>query len=236
MFNMLDYQAIQRIAADIPWQGTPDEPLVAAYEGLQTQAAAFYLGASPEFDTLESQATQAAEALVESTPLWDTLARVYHNWSWDDSTFVEATLARSSGEFIEAEAGILHQNGLSATASAVLAIEAAEAPAVDNALPDPSFAQRQTAVLAEELRQEQMREEAAEDGRDRRFLRRLRRVGRVLHLVGGGVLMLSDVGSVAATALTVPLATIGTGVVAVVSIKKGSDLIRLGVDEKFAPR
>lgn len=45
--------------------------------------------------------------------------------------------------------------------------------------------------------------------------------------------MLADVGGVVATSIAAPLATIGTGTVAIVSIKTGSDLIRTGVDEKF---
>jgi hypothetical protein len=237
---VLDNQAISEIAAHIPRQGTL--ALVAAYDGLRTQVAASYVEISQSrlelggIETLDSHAIRAAEVLVESEALWATMAGLYQRWSWDDNAFVEATLARSFGEFVEAEAEILGRNGLSPTAAAVLAIDAAEAPAVDGALPDPEFARRQTAVLAEELRQEQMREEAAEEREDRRFLRRWRRIGRVLHVVGGGVVLLADVGSLAATAITVPLATIGTGAVALVSIKKGSDLIRLGVDEKFARR
>jgi hypothetical protein len=231
---VLDDEAILRIAEDSPWRGTPEEPLVAAYEMLQTHTAAFNFGVDPSLPHLESSAAQAADALVESRVLWTTMTEVRRVWSSEDSTLAEAMLARSSDEFVEAETEILGSNGLSLTSAARLAIEAAETHVVGFGLPDPELARRQTEVLAEEIRRQRMLEEAGEDRKDRRFLRRLRRIARVTHLAGGGILMLADVGSVAATALTTPLATIGTGAIAVVSIKKGSDLIRLGVDDKFA--
>jgi hypothetical protein len=240
--GVLDDQAIRRIAEDSPWRGSPEEPLVEAYQALQYQTAAFQtaafsLGADLRgvpLGPLEDRAIQGAHALAESRVLWTTMTEIVRVWSLEDSTFAEAMLARSSDEFVEAEAEILGNNGLSQPAAAMLAIEAAETHVVGFGLPDPELARRQIEVLAEEIRREHMLEEAQEDRKDRRFLRRLRRIGRVAHLLGGGILMLADVGSVAATALTTPLATIGTGAVAVVSIKKGSDLIRLGVGDKFA--
>ncbi len=229
---VLDQQVLQRIAADFRWHGSSEEPLVAGYERLRTEVAAFHSGAS-SLEVLELQAVRTAHAVLESEPFWSTFGAVYQNWSWDDGAFADLALARNPQEFVEAEAEILRQNGLSQTASVALAIKAAEMPATNNALVDPEVARRQTAVLAEELEQKQMREEAAEREKDRKFVGKLRRVGRVLHLAGGGVLMLADVGGVVATSIAAPLATIGTGTVAIVSIKTGSDLIRTGVDEKF---
>jgi hypothetical protein len=235
--GVLDEEAIRGIAENSPWQGTPSEPLVAAYERLHSQTAALSVGLDPSATAVDLRAAQAAQTLDDSNAVWETMAQVGRVWSSEDSTFAEETLARNPDEFVEAEAEILRNNGLSLGAAAALAIAAAETRAFGSApIPDPEDVRRETRVLAQKIHRSLTHEAAEEDREDRQFVRRLRRIGRVMHLVGGGILLLADIGSFAATALATPTATIGTGAVAVVSIKKGSDLIRLGVDDKFLRR
>jgi hypothetical protein len=245
---VIDDQLLQDLAS---FEGrlSSDDPLVRSFNELHDSVAAIECGdtdrrseralpSDPDLEGLDDRVTSAENVAARSLSLSNervlpALSVVAAAWTPDDNDFVRQLTQRYGTAVAEAEANILLGAGVTPSAIAQLLSAASIVGAPDSMPPDPDVSHAQTQALAEQLQRQTMQDDYDERRKERRFIGRMKRLGRAIHVVGGGVLLLADVGAFAAAAVANPFAGIAGGAVAVVSIKKGSDLIRLGVSDDF---
>jgi len=237
--KMIYPRILALIAADLSWTGGEDDPLVQAYVQLERALAAYFAGGNARderaetLSRLEAIASQSLGVVLATDDLWIVLQTLRSSWSREDNLYVEQILQHQSDDFYEAEFEVLRSVGVPTSSCESLLLSAAAFGQANEIPPEPEHSRRRTEELRDEIEQQRMREEYEEERRERRFQRRLRMIGRATHVVGGGLLMLADVGGISAVAISTPLALLGAGPVGIVSIKKGSDLMRLGSDDQY---
>ncbi len=221
---------------------SPDHPIVVSYLELQRAVsahAAGYVG----LDEVVPIAARTARTLADFEPLWAVVAEVDGAWDYRDAQLARGLIDRDREGIAAAEYELLVAAGVPPEIAAQLVREAfmwsAESERSENPVnPDAARAVLQDTAddldnAVREARIRDVQEEADERSRDRRLRYLLKRIARIVHVSGGAVLLVVDIGGIAAAASVNPLAGVGAGAVAVVSIGKGKDLIKAGISPTF---
>lgn len=230
---------LQRVLGDL----SADHPVIAAYTQLQ-RARSAYVAGQLGIDDLAAVAATTARTLAEFEPLWNVVGELSREWDYNDSQLADQLLERDADGVVDAERELLTAAGVRPEiAELIIEVAAFRSPRGSTErrlIVDPHEAQASLRNTAEDLENAQreaeirdIREEADQRSRDRLLRFKLKRIGRVIQVGAGGVLVLVDCGATAAAAIANPLAGVGAGALAVVSLGKGTDLIKSGISPAF---
>jgi hypothetical protein len=221
---------------------SPDHPVIASHMTLQRAVSAQVTG-SVSIEVVAAIAAETARGLAGFEPLWIVVEQVNDAWDYRDTQLARELLDRDREGVADAEYQLLTAAGVRPEIAALI-INAAflwsAEPGDHQGRINPNEARAALRNTADDLenasREAEIRdiqEEADERSRDRRLRYKLKRIARIVHVGGGAVLLLVDIGATGAAAVANPLAGLGAGAVAVVSIGKGKDLIKAGISPTF---
>jgi len=218
---VIDEHLLENLARGIEFEYGPLQ-ILEAYERLCSAVT------SGDVEAISNAAREALLVVAEDWRLQRVLKTTSDAWDKSDDALATRTLSEvDNASLLGLEYSVLLKAGLSAAAATSLIISIANEPLVAAIPMAPESMSEQTAALAEELTQERIREEI----RNVRFGGLLKRIGRAVHVVGGSVLMLADVGAATAILVANPLAVVPAGGLAVVSLKLGSGLVQKGLQD-----
>ena len=219
-----------------------DHPVIASHTRLQRAVSAQVTG-DLSIDDVAAIAAETARVLADFEPLWIAVEQLSDAWDYRDTELARELIDRDREGVADAEYELLTAAGVSPEIAALIINTAFLWPAEPRDQQrgiNPNEARaalRNTADDLENARREaeirDIQEEADERSRDRRLRYKLKRIGRIIHVGGGGVLVLVDAGAMTAAVVANPLALVGASAVAVVSIGKGKDLIKAGISPTF---
>jgi hypothetical protein len=199
-----------------------DHPVVQAHERLRDAIA------SGEISEILSVAKEGVETVATNPDLAAVVSMTRSGWTGKDSKSEQRTRVEiGEDELFAAEYDVLRESGVSPGAGIALIIDAMSVAPLTGPPVDYETMVDGTRMLEEELKQERLRQDIREVKNKGLF----RRIGRAVHVVGGSVLMLADVGSATALVVANPLVAVGSTPLVLVSLKKGSDIIRTGIHD-----